>query len=331
MQNKKIIKLFFFILTSMLLYYSLDCSATTTPVRHYLTYPISLKVNHIFDINTQNSTFKTMVSIEIKHPTLKPNPLDDIAFPDAYNKKLLSYTTDQLADGSYLSSGKYILTIGKHFDLSQYPFEKHKLSIVLENEKFGHNTRYLLSNNMSQHNKVIQKTALPSGWRLLSSKLNVSLYRFKNALLPNTTPDTWHSRLSYTLIIKRSDLRLFFLIFSTLYLAYFLNLYTLFLPLHQDFAILRNSLIVTSIFSYIGNYFVTSNLLINTLHFSLVDKIQTLVLLLMLATLIVTTIVTKKIEQNKLLFGTEKKVRQISCITSILLFIVGNYWALQGG
>lgn len=228
-------------------------------------------IEDIHNIDYSNSTFEIIFYLWVNSNTelyemekyIDINRATEVDFSLAYD--------DTLENGLFHSERRISAKIINDFDVNIFPFDKIQLSVFIE---FIKNDVKLLSLNLDKES-VIKPEYIGSD----SLKLN-SLIRLGNAKYESNYgnedlgENVVYPRLEISLDLDRAQWNVFLKLFITLFIALFLSASSILLPLKMSEE--KFGLIVGSLFTAIGNKYITDDLFPMSGNFNLSDRIHLL-------------------------------------------------------
>jgi hypothetical protein len=296
----------------------------SAPAPQVDVFKINTYITHLYALDPAQSSFKAVVWLSANYPKKTQRLLNRIEFIDADKQHMtLAYSTHN-PDGSITEFAKYYVTLAHHFNLTNYPFDKQVLNIRIEDTKSNaQHIKLRLSNQTTMPHSIMEKGAIPEGWKVQSIKPIISTHSYNtNFGKASSNNITNYSQLNIQLHIKRHNSRLFFALFSILYLSYLLSLLTLLIPPVKSYFNATSGLLAASVFSLVGNFLISNTILTHTLSFTLLDKIQLSTLVFVLLHYLVVIYNSHLAKDDRI--GTANKIRNITIIMSLIIYCALN-------
>lgn len=166
---------------------------------------------------------------------------------------------------------RFTAKVAHNWDISNFPFDHQTLRFFLEDSQLDESgIKYIAD----VHNSKVDSRVVLADWNIIDFDIKAA---------PSTVQTTYgdpdladgsstYSRVTAAITLERKGMRLFFNMFSALYIAFLLTSVAFFVPLENISA--RLSLATAAIFAAIGNKYIVDSMLPPTTSLSLVDKIQ---------------------------------------------------------
>jgi hypothetical protein len=229
-------------------------------------------IEDIHNIDYSNSTFEIIFylwvnsNMEIydieKYIDLNGATAIDFSLP--YN--------DTLNNGLFHSERRISAKFLNNFDINNFPFDKVQLSILVE---FIKNDIKLLELHIDELESKINPEYIGSDSLNIKAKIQGGFARYEsNYGNANLGKRVVYPRLEISLDLERDKWNVFIKLFITLFIALFLSASSILLPLKMSEE--KFGLIVGSLFTAIGNKYITDDLLPMSGNFNLSDRIHLL-------------------------------------------------------
>lgn len=241
------------------------------------TLKVGVYLDNIYEINYLNSNFKTTFYVwiisnkELKTENLNndiSNFLDIDRIIDYKSLLVESYTINQHNKTKYYYLNKVNATILNNMDVSKFPFDIQKLKIYLElNTHYkGEYVVILDKNNSKLKPNFIDKWHVGKvEFKLDSKNWDSNFGDLKN--------DTYQlDALNINIPLIRASWTIYWKLFIVLFISFFLTSLSLFIPNKQSEE--KLALIVGSLFTAIGNKYITESYLPISDTFNLSDKLH---------------------------------------------------------
>jgi hypothetical protein len=241
------------------------------------TLKVGVYLDNIYEINYLNSNFKTTFYVwiisnkELKTENLNndiSNFLDIDRIIDYKSLLVESYTINQHNKTKYYYLNKVNATILNNMDVSKFPFDIQKLKIYLElNTHYkGEYVVILDKKNSKLKPNFIDKWHVGNvDFKLDSKNWDSNFGDLKN--------DTYQlDALNINIPLIRASWTIYWKLFIVLFISFFLTSLSLFIPNKQSEE--KLALIVGSLFTAIGNKYITESYLPISDTFNLSDKLH---------------------------------------------------------
>jgi hypothetical protein len=200
--------------------------AAPSPVRCRVgAYVIAL-----YDFDYAANTFRADFWLWSVCPTAELTPLDTLEFVNASSVTTRLQTFEPAA-GAYWAQRKITGTFREDWDLRQFPFDRHTLTIALEaGEQDANQLRFTpdLAETNYDHDMMLP------GWRIVDFRLNERLTDYQTTFGDPALPEgrgSHYSRLDLAIDLVRTQLSTFFQLTAVVYAAFVLTLIAYFFHL----------------------------------------------------------------------------------------------------
>ncbi len=235
---------------------------------------VGLYVEDIHGIDYKDAKYEIVLWIWINSKDSIFNFEEEIDIPNSTKMEISAVIYDSSNSGEYHSECKIRATVLNKFDVSKFPFDKQSLSFTIELSKYS-------SNEISLNIDKKQSKFLPEyieDWITTDYNINIVENNYNsNFGKLNEEKSYAFSGLNLNIELKRSAWNLYLKSFLTLFLSFCLASLSLFYPNNHSEE--KIGLIVGSLFTTVGNKYVTDDILPiqNTLNLS--DKLHLLTIL----------------------------------------------------
>ena len=269
-----------FISMSLIILISLSTSAKEShEVEQVKAKPsFGLYVSEISDIDFAKNEFTTKFWWWFNHSdeNFTPNTTMEIINAKSWNKTNTS--TELSQNGKVWNSGSISANLKQEWDVRNYPFDIQRLKIILEDVNTERDNLQFTAND---NQALIDSNALPDGWTLVETEVNVRPKTYQTAFgkPDNGKNESVFSRIEVIISLQRDGWR----VFSTVFIGYFVALImAVFLFSINIFdkssgAVAqpaRTAIGVGSLFAAVGATYVLAAKLPYTTVFTLADSIQ---------------------------------------------------------
>ena len=229
-------------------------------------------IEDIHNIDYSNSTFEIIFYLWVNsnyeiydiEKYIDVNSATELDFSLAYN--------DTLKNGLFHSERRIRAKFLNNFDINNFPFDKVQLNILVE---FIKNDIKLLELHIDELESKINPEYIGSDSLNIKAKIQGGFARYEsNYGNANLGKRVVYPRLEISLDLERDKWNVFIKLFITLFIALFLSASSILLPLKMSEE--KFGLIVGSLFTAIGNKYITDDLLPMSGNFNLSDKIHLL-------------------------------------------------------
>ena len=242
---------------------------------------------------------------------------------DELKNRMILSSSEKKIDNLIWNTQKFKATVLHNWDVKNYPFDKHKLKIKIEDADFDYRQLKFIPDIK---NSKISKDVKLEGWIIKDLKIEESEHimetTFGDPTLSNEKSS--YSEFTATINIERDGLRDFINIFVPIYLAFFISWLGYFIQARHDTKV---SLFLASIFMLIGNkYVIDSNMPVSS-AVTLVDKVQ--ILTFVVVTIFIFVVAISMFFDNRKNKRAEFLINRGSMLLITLLYLLGNIYLFK--
>lgn len=283
------------------------------------TAQVGIYINSIYDIDFKLKEYTASFWLWIKYRKATDSKYDldfvnklEIPNAEKFDKYYQSIDTTTNKDSVYILV-KIIAEMKDNWSISNFPFDKQKLRISIENSQFSASEMVFTVDTVGH---IFDSTAL-YGWTIQKPEILVKNKIYYTKFGDNTVlkPRQTYSSVRVHLNIQREPWGLFWKMFLGMYIAFMIAYVSFYI--HHDGIDSRFGLIVGSLFAVIGNKYIIDSSLPETTSFTLVDTLHGMTLFSIFLVLAATAYSLKLVKQDK----TRKAIRFDMIFAQSLLFI----------
>lgn len=238
-----------------------------------LKIKLGVYVTQIFNLNSNSDNFQADIWLWINYKGDVGDYLDLLEFFNSLDSKRLIRDTEKI-DGGIWDSAKFSNKVATTWDVSNFPFDKQKLQIMVE---IGKSTSEI----------ILEPDLIDSGvnpaidfdeWKVIKSTIRNETVKYPTAFgSPKRTEPEEYSRIILELDIVRNSMSLFFKLHAGIYVAFCITMLSYFMnPKSDDIFSGRVSLVVGMLFACLVNMQIVESTVGKTNSLSLSDKIHIL-------------------------------------------------------
>ena len=274
----------------------MDDNPTDTEDTEAIDYPIGMFITSLHDLDVTADTFGVDYWVWSVHsPEL--NPLETLEF---YNAKEAHADLDQTAErGDRSWSQRKISAVVRHdWDISNFPFDRQILDIVLEEgENDATEVVYSADTTNSGYNKDIHL----EGWHITNFELEERTVDYATTFGdPDIFDGSSYARLVASVQLQRETMTGFFKLVTGVYVASAIGLLSFLMnPEHANIFGARMGVLVGALFATVLSLRASEAVLGSTESVSLVDKIHIIAMVYVLIAALITVLVRKAYESGK--------------------------------
>lgn len=284
-------------------------------------------VTALYGFDLRNQSFNiTFWSWFIHHyDDYKPEETTEIVNAHSY---LREKTAVDLKDHNVKwAQVKFTGEIAHNWDIANFPFDRQTLKVIMEDSKLDYaGLRYMVDKPNSRIDSNVQ---LPD-WNIIGFNLQGGPVSYNTTYGDPDLEDgeSTYGRLTVNIILERKGTRLFFNMFTALYVAFILSSIAFFVPLDNTSA--RLSLATAAIFSAVGNKYVVDSMLPPTATLTLVDKLQAATFLFIGIMVIITVSYAYAVNTPQVSKTKEELMNKINHYGEVIFplsyFLLNAYW-----
>jgi hypothetical protein len=275
---------------------------------------VGVFVTDLYDFNLGEQSFSVTFWIWMNY---KNDSLDLLNNAEIINAKESSYelaTIENRGEYNYASQ-KGKATIKKKWNISNFPFDKQELKVMIESGDEDTSTLIFVND---VKNSQLDKNVELDGWQVHSFKTSSKIRTYKtNYGDPDIKGSSSFPLFEFSITLKRNSWGLFFKMFTGVYIAFCISMIVFIMgPENAE----RFGLLVGALFAAIGNKYIVDSILPETENYTLIDKVHTLTFVYIFFSILVTVIVYQLDRADK---------RQIAKITDwivLAIFIISYVW-----
>ncbi len=261
-----------------------------------IAYPIGIFITSLHDLDVTADTFGVDYWVWSVHPP-ELNPLETLEF---YNAKEAHADLDQTAErGDRSWSQRKISAVVRHdWDLSNFPFDRQVLDIVLEEGVADATTLvYSADTANSGYNEDIHL----EGWHITDFAIEERTVDYATTFGdPDIFDGSSYARLVASIQLERETMTGFFKLVTGVYVASAIGLLSfLMIPKHPPIFGARMGVLVGALFATVLSLRTSEAVLGTTESVSLVDKIHIIAMVYIFIAALITVVVRRAYESGK--------------------------------
>jgi hypothetical protein len=205
--------------------------------------------------------------------------------------------------------------------VQNYPFDKQKLEIHIENSQFDSRNLVFVADTSG---KYFDPELTVTGWNISKVLANTGIKTYESNFgdLTLKEPKSNYASFNVDIYMERNAWGLFFKLFLCMYVSFFISYMCFFI--HADSMEARFGLSVGSLFAAVGNKYIIDSILPESSTFTLVDSLHALTFIGILVTIILSVYSLKLANENQLENANklDHKAARIMLFTYLFLNIV---------
>jgi hypothetical protein len=295
-------------------------NSSATEDTQAIAYPIGIFITSLHDLDVTHGTFGVDYWVWSVHPP-RINPLDNLEFYNAQKADTHLDLTEERGDRS-LSQRKINAVVRHDWDLSNFPFDRQVLDIVLE-EGTADTTKLLYSADTT--NSGYNGDIRLEGWRITDFAIEERTVEHTTTFGdPDISSGSSYARLVASVQLERESATGFLKLVAGVYAASAIGFLTfLMVPDNPPIFGARMVVLVGALFATVLSLRASEAALGNTERWSLVDKIHLLAILYIFIAALITVLARKTCES-----GNEELAKRWD---RIWLWVLGISFLLLNG
>ena len=274
----------------------MDDNPTATEDTQAIANPIGIFITSLHDLDVTADTFGVDYWVWTVHPP-ELNPLETLEF---YNAKEAHADLDQTAErGDRSWSQRKISAVVRHdWDISNFPFDRQVLDIVLE-EGVADTTALMYSADTA--NSGYNEDIYLEGWHITDFAIEERTVDYATTFGdPDISEGSSYARLVASIQLQRETMTGFFKLVAGVYVASAIVLLTFLMnPQHPPIFSGRMGVLVGALFATVLSLRASEAVLGTTESVSLVDKIHIVAMVYISIAALITVLVRKAYESGK--------------------------------
>lgn len=234
---------------------------------------VGVHVLTIHTFNTENNTFDAGFWLWSVCPDDTIAPLDKLDFVNA-NEVTRTFADTREADGGVWSYVKIEGTFRYFWDLTDFPFDRHRLEIRMENADYDTSMFFF---DPDTTGSAFEPDMPLEGWDVAAFGVGTSVTTYQSVFgdPDNPTGTTAYNRFTVNIELVRNDLSGFIRLTFVVYLAFLLSLVGYFVYLEPETMLAaRLGVVAGAVFAVAVNLHTVTATLGNQEGLSMVDKIH---------------------------------------------------------
>ncbi|HYE56214.1 MAG TPA: hypothetical protein VD996_15300 [Chitinophagaceae bacterium] len=311
------------LLSICLLLLSLSASRTQAQNNPPDTVIAGVYINSIHNIDFKQKEFTVNFWLWLKYKNKDLNFYENLEIPNA-KEVTKSFVTTDTSGGKVFMQMKLQCVMKDSWRIENFPFDRQKLRILLENSQFESKSMVFVPDTVGQH---YDHRFTLRGWSIDSCNITSGprVYETGFGAEGLATPRTEYSAVRIVLDIKRDAMGLFWKLFLGMYIA-FLIAYVCFY-IHADGMDSRFGLSVGSLFAVIGNKYIIDSSLPESTSFTLVDTLHGLTLFFIFSVISSTAYSLKLVKSGKI--QKAEKFDKIMAQVLLIVYVALNIWFIS--
>jgi hypothetical protein len=276
---------------------------------------VGLYIEDIHGIDYQDAKYEIVLWVWINSKDGTYNFEEELDIPNSTEMEISSILYDSTENGDYHSECKLRATVLNKFDVQNYPFDKQKLKFCVEFSRYS--TDEINITIDKKQSKMIPEYI--EDWITDDYKASVVSNDYgSNFGDLHTKESISYPGINLEINLERNSWNLYYKSFITLFLSFCLASISLFYP--NDHSEEKIGLIVGSLFTTVGNKYVTDDILPIQNSLNLSDKLH------LLTILVITCIAAYAIFEQRLKIKDSLKTDLLVLFMFVGIFLSGIFY-----
>jgi hypothetical protein len=276
---------------------------------------VGLYVEDIHSIDYQQAKYEVVIWVWINSKDGIYNFEEDLDIPNSTHTEISSILYDSLETGEFHSECKIRATILNKFDVKNYPFDKQNLKFLVEFSRYSSEEINIKIDK--KQSKLIPEYIEDWITKSYSAKVVSNDYGSNFGDL-HTKESIAYPGISLEINLARNSWNLYYKSFITLFLSFCLASLSFFYP--NEHSEEKIGLIVGSLFTTVGNKYVTDEILPIQNSLNLSDKLH------LLTILIITLIAAHSIFEQRMKIKDSLKTDLFVYFLFLAIFCTGIFY-----
>jgi hypothetical protein len=254
-------------------------------------YIISL---HDIDFREKEYTVRFWLWMSYRNSAL--NFAKNIEVPNAKSLEISDCTIDS-SNGEVNVLMKIKCTMKESWQVHNYPFDKQKLEVHIENSQFDVRSLVFIADTLGKH---YDPKFTISGWNINHTDVSTGFRSYETSFGDATlkTPHSEYASFNIDMFIERNAWGLFFKLFIGMYVSFLISYICFFI--HGDNIDSRFGLSVGALFAAVGNKYIIDSILPESSTFTLVDSLHAFTFISILVTILFAIYALRLTKKGKL-------------------------------
>jgi len=304
------------ILSIVLFFLFSDCSIITAQeVQNKKFMDVGLYVEDVHGIDYQQAKYEVVIWVWINSKDGIYNFEEDLDIPNSTHTEISSILYDSLETGEFHSECKIRATILNKFDVKNYPFDRQRLKFLVEFSRYSAEEINITIDK--KQSKLIPEYIEDWITKSYSAKVVSNDYGSNFGDL-HTKESISYPGISLEINLARNSWNLYYKSFITLFLSFCLASLSFFYP--NEHSEEKIGLIVGSLFTTVGNKYVTDEILPIQNSLNLSDKLH------LLTILIITLIAAHSIFEQRMKIKDSLRTDLFVYFLFLVIFCLGIFY-----
>jgi hypothetical protein len=291
------------------------------------TVKVGCYIISLHDLNFIEEQYTARFWLWMLHKQPIEKPSDAIEIPDSKEFKIDNIIADSL-DGKGWLQLKIKSVMKQSWELDNFPFDKQKLKIKIENPQFTIKDLVFIPDTLG---KSYDPNLEVDGWKIEDFKIYTAKGHYDTAFGDNgqKKPESDYSQFVVDITVRRDAWGLFFKLFLGMYVAFAISFVSFFIdPSHAE---PRFGLPVGGLFAAVGNKYVIDSYLPETSDLTIVDTLHGLTFIMIFVIIAFSALSLRQDDdgQEKLSNTTDKTVAWIVGGIFLVVNLVSVIMALE--
>lgn len=288
------------------------------------TVTVGIYVTSVHDVDFREKEYSINLWLWLKYKRPEFDFMKNLEVPMAKTFEKSYATLDTLDDGRIYILMKLQCVMKGTWKITEFPFDRQRLRFSIENSMYDANELVFKADTLGKHYGKYFLNA----WEKDSFNIKTEIKEYETSFGDPALdqPHSEYSAFRVTIVVHRESWELFFKLFLGMYISFLISMVCFYI--HPDNMDSRLALSVGSLFAVIGNKYIIDSTLPESNTFSLVDWLHGITLFYIFLTIASSVYTLKLIKAGKA--DRAKKVNMRTAIILLLLYIILNFWLING-
>ena len=287
------------------------------------TCRVGVFITSLYDLSLPENSFNADFWIWFNYRNDSITPLQNFEITNAKEVEYSLATTEKKGNINWATQ-KCRTTVKKQWNIEDFPFDKQKLTIIVEEAENDLDAMVYLPD---KKNSKLNKDINIEGWLIKDFEVHTGISTYETTYGdPELSGHSAYTNFEIIVSLERVGLGLFFKLFIGVYIAFAISVLVFFIdPVDVD---PRFGLSVGSLFAAVGNKYIVDSILPETITFTLVDKVHLLTFFFIFLALMVSVQSLYLFKQGKV--KASKRLDIIAFYVTVSSFLLINLWMIAG-
>ncbi len=274
-------------------------------------------VTSLYDIDLQNRSYNIVFWVWFVHSSPNYKPFRSTEIMNAKSYKAAFGNDVEIPQGIW-SSVRYEAKMLQDWDLTNFPFDRQRLDIYLEDDEFD--ASGLIYEADTANSKIDPDIRL-EGWKIEGFEVKTGTKEYQTTFGGEPTGGaSTYARTTLTILLRRQGGRVFFNLFVGAYAAVIVALLAFFIP--PSALPPRFSMITAAIFAVTSNKYIVDAKLPTVSAFTLVDQVQLAAFTAIVVASLIQVVSAYMVQQNQ--SRQAERLNLYGCVGILIPYVIIN-------